>query len=178
MELQGVTATINRSPINVFNLYLPPASSCPPHYKPNLNPLFGHSDSDAIIMGDLNTLHGAWFVSSTCPRGEAIIDDVESSSFCVINTDTPTRLPSQGNSNSPDVTLISAHLALSAVWGTHVKCNSDHLPILIDVGGYSPPVRSAKTYMNSALQTGHALSGKLKTASPACRILSPVQRVN
>jgi hypothetical protein len=102
-------------------------------------------------MGDLNAHHGAWFASSTCPRGESIIDDVESSSFCVINTDTPTRLPSQGNSNSPDVTLISAHLALSAVWGTHVKCNSDHLPISIDVGRDSPPVRSAKTYTNFRL---------------------------
>jgi hypothetical protein len=31
IEIQGVTATINNSPINIFNLYIPPSSSCLNH---------------------------------------------------------------------------------------------------------------------------------------------------
>jgi hypothetical protein len=141
MELQGITATINGSPIDIFNLYIPPSSSCPPAYKLSLIPLFGFSDLDTIVMGDFNAHHGAWFAASTCSRGDAFIEEIENSNLCISNSDTPTRLPSQGIPNSPDLTLNSAHLALPAVWCTQVKLNSDHLPVTIDVGGEQNPKR-------------------------------------
>jgi hypothetical protein len=62
MELLGVSASINGSPINIFNLYVPPASSCPPAYKLDLNPLLSFSDNDTIIMGDMN--------ACSCPTRE------------------------------------------------------------------------------------------------------------
>jgi hypothetical protein len=151
MELLGISASVNKSPMNIFNIYLPPASSCPPLYKPDLEPLLCFSDSDTIIMGDLNAHHGSWYASSSCSRGEAFSDSIENSALCVLNTDTPTRLPNNGNPNSPDLTLISAHLALPALWTTHVKLNSDHIPITIDLGDDSPPARSARIYTNFRL---------------------------
>ena len=151
MEILGISASVNKSPMNIFNVYLPPASSCPPLYKPDLEPLLRFSDCDTIIMGDLNAHHGSWYASSTCSRGEIFSDSIENSALCVLNTDTPTRLPNNGNPNSPDLTLISAHLALPALWTTHVKLNSDHLPITIDLGDDSPPARSARTYTNFRL---------------------------
>jgi hypothetical protein len=56
-----------------------------------------------------------------------------------------------GNPNSPDITLISAHLSLSALWSTQVKLNSDHLPITIDFDGDTPLKRTARTYTNFRL---------------------------
>jgi exonuclease III len=95
IELQGIMVTVNGSPINIFNLYIPPSSSCPPAYKPSLITLFDFSDSDTIVMGDFNAHHEAWFASSICSRGDAFIEEIENSNFCVLNSDTPTRLPSQ-----------------------------------------------------------------------------------
>jgi hypothetical protein len=100
MELQGITATLNGSPINVFYLYLPPASSCPPQYKPNLDPLLKFSDADAVVLGDFSAHHGVWFTSSACFRGDAVIEAIENSPLCILNSETPTRLPNQGNPNS------------------------------------------------------------------------------
>ena len=114
VELLGISASVNGSPINVFCLYVPPASSCPQAYKFDLNPLLNFSDTDTIIMGDVNAHHPAWFASSTCGRGDDLVESIENSAMCVLNTDTPTRLPGHGNPNSPDITLISAHLLLSS----------------------------------------------------------------
>ena len=41
------------------------------------------------------------------------MDAFDDSSFVTLNTDTPTRLPSSGSPSSPDISLISAHLAPS-----------------------------------------------------------------
>jgi hypothetical protein len=40
IELLGISAKMNGSPINIFNMYIPPASSCPPLYKPNIRPIW------------------------------------------------------------------------------------------------------------------------------------------
>jgi hypothetical protein len=102
-------------------------------------------------MGDLNAHHGAWYASSNCPRGDNLLSDIEDITLCVLNSDTPTRLPSKGSPNSPDLTLISAHLAPAAEWRTHVKLNSDHLPISINFPEDSSPVRTARNYTNFRL---------------------------
>jgi hypothetical protein len=137
--------------VNVFNVYVPPGSSCPPTYKLDLNSLLSFFDSDTVIMGDVNAHHAAWYASSNCSRGDDLVEAIENSALCVINTDTPTHLPSHGDPNSPDVTIISAHLAVSALWTTQISLNSDHLPITVDLEGDSPPGRCAKTFTNFRL---------------------------
>ena len=44
-----------------------------------------------------------------------------------------TRLPPNVTPSSPDLTLISGHLALTASWLPSISLNSDHLPILINL---------------------------------------------
>ena len=151
IELLGITATINGSPINIFNIYLPPASSCPRLYKPNFTSLLDFSDSDTVILGDVNAHNGAWFATSACDRGDSLASAIENSALCILNTDSPTRLPIHGSPNSPDLSLISAHLAATSIWSTHIGLNSDHLPITIDLGGDSPPARASRTYTNFRL---------------------------
>ena len=53
------------------------------------------------------------------------------SSFSVLNTDSPTRLPGNADPSSPDVSLASASLITSSEWQTHTTMSSDHLPILM-----------------------------------------------
>jgi hypothetical protein len=77
-----------------------------------------------------------------------LLSDIEDSTLCVLNSDTLTRLPSNGSPNSPDLTLISADLAPKAEWRTHVKLNSDNLPISINLPKDSPPVRTARSFTN------------------------------
>ena len=68
-------------------------------------------------------------------RGDIVADAVDSSPLAVLNSDLPTRLPANGAPSSPDISLASAHLALSATWQPLVRLSSDHLPILIDPYG-------------------------------------------
>ena len=103
-----------------------------------------------------NAHHEAWFSSTTSDqgfqRGNTIINSINNSNLVTLNQPHPTRLPTHGNPSSPDLSLISAHLATDAVWLTHVRLNSDHLPITIDLS--SPeyqPTRIKKAYTNFRL---------------------------
>jgi hypothetical protein len=149
IELLGIMATINGFPINVFNVYLPPPLPAHPVTNLTLTVSLDSLIADSIVLGDFNAHHAAWFATSSCTRGNDLAGIIEDSSFCSLNCDTPTHLPDHGNPNSPDLSLISAHLAPSAVWGTQVNLNSDHFPITIDLGGDdSPPPRFARAFTN------------------------------
>lgn len=84
-------------------------------------------------------------------RGDNLASALTDSSLCVINSDSPTRLPSNGSASSPDVTLISAHLALDSSWSTNVSLNSDHLPITINIDDTPPPDPAKRTFVNFRL---------------------------
>jgi len=153
IELDGITMELNGSPTHIINIYLPPHSSCPPNYFPNFSQLLSFQD-DSIILGDFNAHNPAWFSSTgdqtAANRGEALVEAINASDLCLLNEDTPTRLPSFGQPTSPDLSLCTAHLALSLSWHTSVTLNSDHLPILISFPTKdSPkPPRFIKTFLN------------------------------
>ena len=142
LEAQGITITIRNSPLNILNLYLPPASSCPGHVlsEDTLSPLF-LTDADTLVMGDLNAHSEAWFSRTSCDRaaarGETVADTIDCSTLVVLNGPVPTHpLPTP---SSPDISLISAHLATAVEWKAHFKLNSDHLPITVSFIEDSPP---------------------------------------
>ncbi|KAA0200318.1 hypothetical protein HAZT_HAZT001911 [Hyalella azteca] len=104
-------------------------------------------------MGDFNTHNPAWFSATqddrAAARGAALINQIDSSLFILLNQDTPTRLPSQGAPLSPDLTLISPHLALDAVWTPLARLNFDHLPFSISLDSLNPlNNRTTRTYIN------------------------------
>ena len=146
LELQGISAYINGSYIKIFNIYIPP-SSASTHYAPNLKNIL-EVDDDALILGDLNAHSEAWFSSLSDVRGDSLVGQFEDSNFYILNTNSHTRRPTNGNTSSPDVSLISSHLALSVEWETHVALNSDHLPISITFIDDLPPLRTSKTFIN------------------------------
>jgi endonuclease/exonuclease/phosphatase family metal-dependent hydrolase len=137
LELQGISVLINNSTIRVFNVYIPPTSANT-RYSPDLSRIL-ENYGDAFILGDFNAHHEAWHSSLGDTRGDTLLEQFENSNFFISNTDSPTRLPSNGDSSSPDISLISTHLALSVSWATDISLNSDHLPICISVIDVQPP---------------------------------------
>ena len=135
-EHLGVAVAWGDTTINIINIYIPPASSCPTHFRPDLSLLLNPNDT-TIVMGDFNAHNAAWYSSTrdaaAAGRGSAIVEAINDSNLTLLNLDFPTRLPKSGNPSSPDLTLCSPHLALDADWTPLTTLNSDHLPIIITI---------------------------------------------
>ena len=150
IECQGISVTLNGSSIEVFNLYIPPASGCPRGYSPDLSPLL-NLPNDSLVLGDINAHHPSWDSSLSDVRGDSIAASIDQSPLLVLNEDTATRIPSAQNqpSSSPDISLASAHLAIELTWSTRLTLNSDHLPILIEFpSNQHPQATRVRTYTN------------------------------
>ena len=91
-----ITATINNIPINIYNIYIPPSSSCPPNFSPSLQ-FISQAQDDSIILGDFNAHHLAWYSqtsdSRAAERGELIHNFILDSDLALLNTDTPSLQP-------------------------------------------------------------------------------------
>ena len=105
-------------------------------------------------MGDFNAHDGLWYSSTTdaaaIDRGAKIVEALDSSTLMVINQDSPTRMPSNGPTSSPDITITSAHMGLNSNWEPITTLNSDHLPILVDLDGWfaEPPPPGPTSFTN------------------------------
>jgi hypothetical protein len=146
MELQGISVTINNALLKNFNIYIPPVSASA-RYTPDISRILD-TDDDTLFLGDINAHNVAWQSSLDDNRGEHLADQIASSNFCILNDNSQTRHPANGNLSSPDISLILAHLALSVVWETCVALNSNHLPISIPFLDDQPPPRMARSYTN------------------------------
>ena len=76
-EHLAITATINDHPVNIYNIYIPPPSSCPPGFSPSQDLLF-QTQGDSLILGDFNAYHPTWFSStsdSSAATRETLIHD-------------------------------------------------------------------------------------------------------
>ena len=137
-EHQGILANLSGHQIACLNIYIPPCTCCPAGFQPDLAPLlYADYGADVLVMGDFNAHHPAWFSvmrdDRALARGVNIAEAIDSSPLCLLNEDSPTRLPPNGTPSSPDLTIISGHLALTASWLPSISLNSDHLLILINL---------------------------------------------
>ena len=101
------------------------------------------------MLGDINAHHSLWHSGTTDIRSNQLADSISISSFAVLNTDSPTKLPGNADPSFQDVSLSSASLITSSEWQTHTPMSSDHLPILIGLQTTAilSPVRP-RTYIN------------------------------
>ena len=180
IEIIAAKIHFNHASLNVYSIYIPPASSCPPDYAPNFDEILHHSDGDAILLGDFNAHHAGWS-SLDDARGASLVDAVDSSSFYIANEDHHTRLPTSGNPSSPDVSIASAHLVNDLSWSVPTvengsfsarPLNSDHLPIVITVADpllqqATPSIRQTKTYVNFHRANWANFTRDLDAALPA-----------
>ena len=63
--------------------------------------------TDSLMLGDFNVHHSLWHSGTTNTRGNQLANSVSTSSFAVLNTDSPIRLPGNSDPSSPDVSLAS-----------------------------------------------------------------------
>ena len=134
---------------NIINVYIPPSSSSPPGYTPNL----GHLDTlpHTYILGDPNAHDPAWLETQTTDtRGLHITQQL--ASMQIFNTFFfPTRKPYNTNTQPtfPDVSLATRNLALRSTWIRGHDFTSDHLPIYITHTLLTPHSRRPnKTFTN------------------------------
>ena len=126
-HIEHLTIKINN--ISIVNIYIPPASSCSAGYIPDLTPFL--PQSDAMVVGDVNAHDPLWNSSIQDARGILFSEVIGDSNFGVLNLDTPTRLPTNGQPTSPDLSLASLSLLPYTTWETDISLGSDHLPIII-----------------------------------------------
>ena len=131
LEELTITAKLGNTDLIISNIYIPPTSSCTGGYLPSLDHLM--TTTDTLILGDFNAHHSSWHSSSTDTRGTHLENSISGSDFGILNWDSPTRLPSNAASSSPDVSLASSSLITSSDWQTKTTLGSDHLPILISL---------------------------------------------
>ena len=157
IELQHITLHINKhTHHNLINIYIPPR---------NNNITHGQEDTDiakymdyitnqpnCITTGDINAHSEDWYSTQNDHRGNLIADHIQNSEHNILNTNTPTRIPTDTNQQqtSPDITLISNTLMLNATWHTSYKLQSDHLPIIttIDTNTKRNKKQENKTFTN------------------------------
>ena len=131
----------------IVNVYIPPASSCAAGYTPSLLNIL--PQSDALILGDMNAHDPLWFSSIQDPRGERFAEEIGNSNFGVLNEDTPTRLPPNGQPTSPDISLASMSIIPYTRWETMTAMNSDHLPIIINIkSDIKPELSENRKFIN------------------------------
>jgi len=150
-EAQGIVLWLGGAELRIINVYIPPASGCPPRYATDFDCIL-EDHGDVLVMGDFNAHHPSWFSRTeddrAAARGVALHDAISVSQCGTLNEDTPTRLPTHGPPSSPDITLISGHLLMDATWSTHTTLGSDHLPITVDLPGVTTHPRKVRTFTN------------------------------
>ena len=137
-ELLSLTIRIGSRDIELVNLYIPPSSSCPRGYEPDLSHL-GRA-SRGLVVGDFNAHDPSWFFDQVGDvRGSRLLDQLER--LVTLNDPSlPTRLPfnPDDSQTSPDVTFCDPGLASEVRWEVTRDLSSDHLPIVLDVQLSSP----------------------------------------
>ena len=113
----------------VSNIYIPLASSCSNGYQSSMEHLL--TTPATLILDDFNAHHPSWYSRSTDTRGKRMDDSINVSDYGILNWDSPTRVPQNAESSSPDVSLASTSLITSCSWQTLSTLSSDHLPIII-----------------------------------------------
>ena len=147
LEELSIKVELRNTKLIIFNVYIPPASSCSNGYHSSIEHLL--TTPDTIILGDFNAHHPSWYSRSTDTRGRKMADSINGSDYGILTWGSPTRVPLNAEPSSPDVSLASASLITSCSWQTLSTLSSDHLPILIRLQMKTPSNPGLRrTYVN------------------------------
>ena len=138
-ELQHIKIHLaNHKHLNIFNIYIPPRDTTNPDHsnsQEDITNCMTHilNTNNTILTGDFNAHHTLWHSPTTDNRGTLIADLINSSNQIVLNTNTPTRIPTNRNqqATSPDISTASNTIYNNITWLTLNALNSDHNPIKI-----------------------------------------------
>ena len=150
LEQQGISIAMpNRHQLHIHNIYIPPSSSCSAGHNASIAHLLSNNEM-SLIVGDINAHHFRWDTNTNeDERGEQLADEVVAADYTILNENEATRLPTNGRSTSPDISLATNDIALLSDWSVSTSLASDHLPILIIINSELSTIDGPRpTYIN------------------------------
>ena len=139
----------NRQHLHIHNMYILPRSSCSAFHNASIVHLVSNNEM-SLIVGYVNVHHPRWDTNtSEEKRGEQLADEIDAADYTILNENEATRLPTNGRTTLPDVSLASNDIALLSDWSVSTSQTSDHLPILITINSELSTIDGPRrTYIN------------------------------
>ena len=150
LKQQGISITMsNRQRLHIYNIYIPPRSSCSAGHNASIAHLLCNNEM-SLIVGDINAHHSRWDTNTNeDERGEQLAGEIDAADYTFLNENEATRLPTNDRSTSPDISLASNDIALLSDWSVSASLASDHLPILITINSKLSTIDGPRrTYIN------------------------------
>ena len=134
LEQQGIFIMMpNRQQLHIHNIYIPPRISFSAGHNASISDLPSNNKM-SLIVGDINVRHSRWDTNTNeDERDEQLADEIDSADYTILNENEAMRLPTNGGSTSPDISLASNDIALLTDWSVSTSLASDHMPILITI---------------------------------------------
>ena len=159
LEQQGISITMpNRQQLHIHSIYILPRSSCSAGHNASISHLLSNNEM-SLIVGDINAHHSRWDTNTNeDERGEQLADEIDAAGYTILRENEATRLPTNGRSTSPDVSLASNDIAPPQDWSVSTALYSDHLPILITINSECPRLMGlGEPTSTSRKRTGHIM---------------------
>ena len=104
-----------------------------------------------ILLGDANCHDAQWDDHTTDNRGPELAEALDDLAYGTPNDGSPTRLPSNQELSSPDVSIVQENRLANYNWEVICSMSSDHLPIVITWQQEGGKGKAAKrTFINFA----------------------------
>ena len=134
LEQQGISIAMhNRQQLHIHNIYIPPRSSFSAGHNASIAHLLSNNDM-SLIVGDNNAHHSRLDTNTNeDERGEQLADEIDAADYTIHDENETTRLPTNGRSTSPDISLASNDIALQSALSVSSSLHSDNMPILITI---------------------------------------------
>ena len=139
----------NRQQLHIHNIYIPPRSSCSAGHNASIAHLLSNNEM-SLIDWVINAHHSIWDADTNeDERGEQLADEIDAADYTILNENEATRLPTNGRSTSPDISLASNDIALLSDWSVSTSLASNHLRILITINTELSTIDGPRrTYIN------------------------------
>ena len=134
LEQQGISITIpNRQQLHIHHIPISPRSSCSAGHNASTVHLPSNNEM-SLIVGDIIAHHSKLDTNANeDERDEQLADEIDTAECTLPNESEATRLPTNGRSISPDISLASNNTALLSDCPVSASLAGDHLPILITI---------------------------------------------
>ena len=105
---------------------MPPCNSCSAGHNASIAHLLSNNEM-SLIARDINVDHSRLDTNTNQDkRGEELADEIDAADYTILNENEATRLPTNGWSTTPDISLASNYNALLSDWSV-----PPHLPAII-----------------------------------------------
>lgn len=151
------TVTVKAKDIFFISIYIPYPSS---HILKDLFKYIKSLSGPRILMGDFNIHNRIWGCSENDSLSDTLLDLLDVSGMCLLNTGSPTRRtrPNE-NVSAVDLTFASPNLATSISWSILSSTyGSDHFPILLELPLSKPPVKLSHPLLKFKLDAATPLA--------------------